>query len=222
MRTVGDAMTRQVLTVHPDTPFKQIAELLVGQGIDAVPVVDESGRVHGVVSGSDLTCHEETQPKLTQYLAHGRTTMTHVRKSRARTARELMSSPPRTITQDAGVCAALTTMNRSGVGRLLVMDGHRLVGILASSDLLRVYTRSDESIQVEAEAAVRQAVRRTGAGISVVVADGIVHLRGDVERASTSLTAAGAARSVPGVVDVQDDVVAEVDDVNVVTGFAGV
>lgn len=222
MRTVGETMTRQVLTVHPDTPFKQIAELLVGQGIEAVPVVDEGGRVLGVVSGSDLTCHEETEPKLTQYLTHGRTTMTHVRKGRARTARELMSSPARTIAPHEGVCAALTAMQRGGVGRLLVMDGDRLVGILARSDLLRVYTRGDESIQVEAEAAAREAAGRAGAGIRVIVADGIVHLRGDVERASTSLIAASAARSVPGVVDVQDDVVAEVDDVNVMTGSAGV
>ena len=222
MRTVGDAMTRQVLTVHPDTPFKQIAELLVGQGIDAVPVVDESGQVLGVVSGSDLTCHEETGPTLAQLLTHGRTTLTHARKARARTARELMSSPPRTITADAGVCDALKAMIRGGVGRLLVMDGPRLVGILARSDLLRVYTRSDESMQLEAEAAVRAAVGPPGAGIRVLVADGVVHLRGDVQRSSTACAAAGAAQSVPGVVDVEDDVVAEVDDVAVMTGFVGV
>ncbi len=221
MRTVGDAMTRQVLTVHPDTPFKQIAELLVGQGIDAVPVVDE-GQVLGVVSGSDLTCHEETAPTLAQLLTHGRTTITHARKARARTARELMSSPARTITPDAGVCGALTLMNRSGVGRLLVMDGGRLVGILARSDLLRVYTRSDESMQAEAETAVRDAVGPAGAGIRVAVADGIVHLRGDVERASTACAAAGAAQSVLGVVDVEDEVVAAVDDIAVMTGFVGV
>lgn len=222
MRTVGEAMTRQVLTVHPDTPFKQIAELLVGQGIDAVPVVDESGQVLGVVSGSDLTCHEETGPTLSQLLTHGRTTITHARKARARTARQLMTSPPRTISPDAGVCDALKAMVRGGVGRLVVMDGGRLVGILARSDLLRVYTRTDESIQAEAENAVRAATGRPGSGIRVLVADGIVHLRGDVERASTACAAAGAAHSVPGVVDVEDDVVAEVDDVAVLTGFAGV
>ena len=222
MRTVGDAMTRQVLTVHPDTPFKQIAELLVGQGIDAVPVVDTAGQVLGVVSGSDLTCHEETAPTLGQFLTHGRTTLTHARKARARTARELMTSPVRTIRPDAGVCDALKAMIRGGVGRLVVMDGGRLVGILARSDLLRVYTRSDESIQAEAEAAVRAAAGRPGAGIRVLVADGIVHLRGDVERSSTACAATGAAQSVPGVVDVEDEVVAEVDDVAVLTGFAGV
>ena len=133
-----------------------------------------------------------------------------------------MSAPARTVAPDAGVCDALARMNRSGVGRLLVMDGGRLVGILARSDLLRVYTRTDESIQAEAEPAVRAAVGPAGTGIRVVVADGIVHLRGEVERASTACAAAGAAASVPGVVDVQDDVVAEVDDVTVMTGFVGV
>ena len=190
MRTVGDAMTRQVLTVHPDTPFKQIAETLVGQGIDAVPVVDEDGTVLGVVSGSDLTCHEETGPTLTQLLTHGRTTMTRARKARARTARELMSTPVRTVAPDAGVCDALARMHRSGVGRLVVLEGGRLVGILARSDLLRVYTRSDESLQADAEAAVRASVGRAGSGIRVLVADGVVRLRGEVERATTACAAA--------------------------------
>ena len=215
MRTVGETMTRQVLTVHPDTPFKQIAELLLGQGIDAVPVVDEDGRVLGVVSGSDLTCHEESAPTIVQMLTHGRSTITHARKARARTARELMSSQARTVGPEAGICEALTTMQRGGVGRLVVMDGERLVGILARSDLLRVYTRSDESIQAEAEAAVRAAVGPPGTGIRVLVADGVVHLRGEVQRSSTACAAAGAAEQVPGVVDVEDDVHAEVDDVAV-------
>ncbi len=222
MRTVGDAMTRQVLTVHPDTPFKQIAELLVGQGIDAVPVVDTSGQVVGIVSGSDLTCHEETGPTLGQLLTHGRTTLTHARKARGRTARELMSSPVRSTTPDAGVCDALAVMNRAGVGRLVVMEGGRLVGILARSDLLRIYTRSDEAIRADAEQAVRSAVGPAGSGISVLVADGVVHLRGAVERATTACAAAGAASSVAGVVDVEDEVHAAVDDVAVMTGFVGV
>ena len=222
MRTVGDAMTRQVLTVHPDTPFKQIAETLVGQGIDAVPVVDEDGTVLGVVSGSDLTCHEETGPTLTQLLTHGRTTMLHARKARARTARELMSSPVRSIDPGAGVCDALARMNRSGVGRLVVLEGGRLVGILARSDLLRVYTRSDQDLQADAELAVREAVGPAGSGIRVLVADGVVHLRGEVERATTACAAAGAAESVPGVVDVEDDLHAQIDDVAVMTGFVGV
>ena len=222
MRTVGEAMTHQVLTVHPDVPFKQIVELLVGQGIDAVPVVDEHGELLGVVSGSDLTCHEESAPTIGQLLTAGRTTLTHARKARARTARELMSSPARTTSPGTGVCEALHAMNRGHVGRLCVTDGGRLVGILTRSDLLRVFTRSDASLEADVEDAVREAVGKAGRDLTVLVADGIAHLRGSVERASTAVLASSAARGVPGIVDVEDDVVAEVDDVTVVPGFVGV
>jgi osmotically-inducible protein OsmY len=102
------------------------------------------------------------------------------------------------------------------------MDGGRLVGILARSDLLRVYTRDDASIATEVEAAVRRAVGSAGAAVRVGVTDGVVHLRGDVERSSTAAAAAGAASSVPGVVDVEDDLVAAIDDIPVHTGFVGV
>ena len=222
MRTVGEAMTRQVLTVHPDAPFKQIVEVMVGQGIDAVPVVDEKGRLLGVVSGSDLTCHEEEGPTIGALLHGARTALTHARKARARTARELMTAPARTTTPDAGVCDALTAMNRGGVGRLVVVEGGRLAGILTRSDLLRVFTRSDESLQRDVDTAVREAVGDKGAGLRVVVADGIAYLRGEVERSSTACAAAGAAHAVPGIVDVEDQVVAEVDDVAVSEGFVGV
>jgi CBS domain-containing protein len=221
MRTVGEAMTRQVLTVHPDAPFKQIVEVLVGQGIDALPVVDERGQVLGIVSGSDLTCHEEAGLSLGGLLTDARTTLSHARKRRGRTARELMSSPARTTTPATGICEALTSMNRGHVGRLVVMDGERLAGILTRSDLLRVFTRSDDALQDDARLAVRQATGRDGADLNVTVADGVVHLRGSVVRASTAVAAACAARDVPGVVDVEDDVVAEIDDVAVVPGFVG-
>lgn len=221
MRTVGEAMTRQVLTVHPDAPFKQIVEVLVGQGIDALPVVDETGTVLGIVSGSDLTCHEEAGVSLGRLLTDARTTLSHARKRRARTARELMTSPARTISPDTGVCEALTEMNRGHVGRLVVMDGDRLVGILTRSDLLRVFTRSDASLEDDVRVAVREATRSAGRELTVLVADGVVHLRGSVERASTAVAAARAAREVPGVVDVEDDVVAEIDDVTVLPGYVG-
>ena len=222
MRTVGEAMTRQVLTVHPDASFKHIVEVLVGQGIDALPVVDDQGALLGVVSGSDLTCHEEPAPSLGRLLTGGLTTLEHARKARGRTARELMSSPARTTSPDTGVCEALHAMNRGHVGRLCVTEGGRLVGILTRSDLLRVFTRSDASLETDVARAVSDAVGGAGAGLTVRVEDGIAHLRGSLERASTAVIADAAARSVPGIVDVEDEVVAEIDDVTVVPPFVGV
>ena len=211
-RTVRSAMTSEVVTVHPDAPFKQLVQVLADHGFDAVPVVDEKGVLQGVVSGADLTCHEEEPPTLGGLLVGGRSVRQTVRKSRGRTASELMTSPARTVSPDALVCDALRTMARAGVGRLVVVEDGRVVGMLARSDLLRVFLRRDEELQQEVEAAVLEQVGTTPHDLQVVVADGIVHLRGWVERRACAWAAAAAAHAVAGVVDVEDTLSSDVDD----------
>src|SRR5436190_14004202 len=51
---VADLMSRDVITVSPDTPFKQVVERLIERDISALPVVDHSGRLVGVVTEADL------------------------------------------------------------------------------------------------------------------------------------------------------------------------
>ncbi len=59
MRRVREFMTGKVLTLTPSTPFKQAVELLAARGVGAAPVVDDDGRVLGVVSEADLLLKEE-------------------------------------------------------------------------------------------------------------------------------------------------------------------
>lgn len=220
-RTVGEAMTREVLSVHPDAPFKQLAEMLVQHRIDGLPVVDERGRLLGVVSGSDLTCHEEQGPTLAGLVRGGRTALTHAKKARGRTARELMTSPARTVSPDAGICDALALMGRAKVGRLVVVADGRVVGMLTRSDVLRIFTRSDDELTREVEQRVRGALAGSRGDVRVTVGDGVVHLRGDVERSSTACAAVGAASQVPGVVEVEDALHSEIDDLSVMAGVPG-
>jgi CBS domain-containing protein len=211
-RTVRSTMTSEVVTVHPDDPFKQIVQVLAEHRFDAVPVVDESGALLGVVSGCDLTCHEEEPPGLAHLVVGGRGAREHARKARGRTARELMSSPARTISPEADTCEALREMSRGKVGRLVVVEDGRIVGILSRSDLLKVFLRSDEDLQREVAVVVRDLLGADADGVQVVVGDGVVYLRGRVERTSQAWAAAAAVHDVPGVVDVEDTVVGDVDD----------
>jgi CBS domain-containing protein len=208
-RSVGDVMTTDVVSVHPDASFKQVVRVLAECGVDGAPVVDEDGALLGVVSGSDLTCHEEEPPRLASL--RGRTARSHARKSRGRTARDLMSSPARTTGPSASVCEALAEMGRGGVGRLVVVQDGRMVGILTRSDVLRTYLRSDRELQREVEQAVRAAVG-CPSRLAVSVDDGVVRLSGWVERTSCAWAASGAARAVAGVVDVEDLLTSDVDD----------
>jgi CBS domain-containing protein len=208
-RAVRDVMTTDVVTVHPDASFKQVVRVLAECGVDGAPVVDEDGTVLGVVSGSDLTCHEEEPPRLVSLI--GRTARSHVRKSRGRTARDLMSAPARTIEPSESVCAALAEMGRGKVGRLVVVEGGRLVGILTRSDVLRPYLRSDEELQREVEQAVRAEVA-CPSEVTVTVDDGVVRLTGWVERTTGAWAACGAAEAVAGVVEVEDLMTSDIDD----------
>jgi CBS domain-containing protein len=54
---VGEVMRRDVATVHPDSPITQVVELLLDKDFTAVPVVDNDGKVVGMVSDNDLLTH---------------------------------------------------------------------------------------------------------------------------------------------------------------------
>ena len=58
---VSDVMTRDVITVTEDTPYKDVVSVLAENHISAVPVLNRYGGVGGVVSETDLVRKEEFQ-----------------------------------------------------------------------------------------------------------------------------------------------------------------
>ncbi|MEV4084349.1 CBS domain-containing protein, partial [Nonomuraea fuscirosea] len=106
--TVNEVMTREVVSVHEHTPFKDIAEALIERGIGSVPVVDDAGRVLGVVSEADLLCKEQFRelyyqegyrPPLKTRLRHHLSPDSAGRRRKATgdTAAELMTVPAVTV-----------------------------------------------------------------------------------------------------------------------------
>ena len=55
---VQDIMTKKVLTVRPETTVREVAEILVNHKISGVPVVEDDGRLVGIVSEGDLMSKE--------------------------------------------------------------------------------------------------------------------------------------------------------------------
>jgi len=147
---VAELMTPDVLTVTPETPLKDVAELLSARGISGAPVVDEAGRVLGVVSEADILAKERRPPKqarLGRLLGH---TEPGDAKAAARTAGEAMTAPALTIAPDRRVDAVAAVMLDRGVNRLPVVgrDG-ALVGIVTRADLVRAFVHTDEQIERE-------------------------------------------------------------------------
>lgn len=134
---VSAVMHRNVATVGPRTSFQEIARILVGRRISAVPVVDAERRVLGVVSADDLLT---TRPHSFRYSQ--RASRVAPGRAAGRTAAELMSAPALVIDAETRVARAADLMQARHVKRLPVVDEERrLVGIVARSDLLDVYLR---------------------------------------------------------------------------------
>ncbi|GAA3519224.1 CBS domain-containing protein [Streptosporangium album] len=215
--SVGDVMTRRVLSVGEDTRFKDIAEVLVTHAISAVPVVDGAGHVIGIVSEADLLHREgdeepfpgpagpppQAQPD--QWLKVG--------KTKGRTARELMTAPAITVSMDTPVVTAGRLMEHHGVKRLPVLDDHgRLAGVVSRYDLLKVFVRSDRDIEheVRVDILVRSLWMDTSR-VRVAVQDGVVTLSGRMILRGEAQIAVWMTKQVGGVVDVIDELTWERD-----------
>lgn len=211
MRTrmkIKDVMSKDVLTVRPDTPFKQVVERMEERHVSAVPVVDPTNRVVGIVSESDLLRKEGHHPgdRLRWYERRARRL---ARKARGRTAEEVMTSPVLTIRAYESVWHAASLMVAEDVNHLVVVDGtKRVVGIVARSDLLRTFLLSDAEIAAN----VKEGLVEDPYAISVDVEDGIVTLRGQLERRSMIEPTISHVRTFDGVVDVVDQLTFAKDD----------
>jgi CBS domain-containing protein len=211
-------MTPEVVVVPPEAGYKHIVDVLADFKVSAVPVVDEHGKVVGVVSEADLLRKVELGPDAPARLFEGRTRRDSRSKATGETARDLMSSPVVTISASASISAAARLMERHRVRRLPVVDEEtgRLVGIVSRRDLLRPYLRPDEEIRDDvATRVIRDSLWIDPAEIDVVVDDGRVVLRGRVDRRTTAAIAVRLTQALDGVVAVQDELTWDFDDVAV-------
>lgn len=142
-RTAGEIMTRDVVSVTPETTLHEIAELLIARNISGVPVVDTHGAVVGIVSETDLINEEKRRVAIPRSLLFGVFTIPEsaLREAFADgeslTAADLMTRHPYTVQEDTSareVCRALVERQ---VNRVPVVREGRLVGVITRADVLR-------------------------------------------------------------------------------------
>lgn len=212
--TVSDVMTKDVVTVTEDTPFKAVATTLAEHHISAVPVRGAHGGVAGVVSETDLLRKEEFQRKPRRpWTRMSRT------KADALNAHMLMSAPAITVEGGCTLDEAARLMASRGITRLVVMDGDTLTGIVTRSDLLKAFVAPDQEILARVR---RDVVDRhlwdDPMAVQVDVEDGVVTLTGQVDKRSTVAFAADLIAAVDGVVAVRNELTWRFDDATRTTG----
>jgi CBS-domain-containing membrane protein len=217
MRTwqVGDVMTTDVATVDEATPYRRIVDVLAARHVSAVPVVDDLRRVLGVISEADLLHKVELIGKPHEpRLFEGRRRHAARVKADANEARDLMTAPAVTTTENTTLVEAARKMDREGVKRLPVIDDlGRLVGIVSRGDLLKVHLRHDDDIRHDVVTEVLHRILGINDdAVTVRVAEGVVTLSGRLDRRSAAEIACHLAAQVSGVVRVVDEIAFDYDD----------
>ncbi|MCC9306100.1 CBS domain-containing protein [Kitasatospora sp. RB6PN24] len=202
-RTVEEVMTREVVTVAPESGFREIAELLTEYRISAVPVVDAEDRPVGVVSEGDLIRAQAAQEDASGLLPPP---IDRPATSTAVTAEDLMGKPPVCVGPEESVVVAARLMDRHHVKRLPVVgEGGRLVGVVSRHDLLRVFLRDDHAIHREiVEEVLDQVVGVSPAAVGVEVVQGRVVLSGRLGPPYLVPIVLRLCAAVDGVVSVTD------------------
>jgi CBS domain-containing protein len=203
--SVKDIMTTKVVVVRRGASFKEMAARLRQDRVSAFPVVDDDGKVIGVVSEADMLVKEVLNGDHLGTL----TAMLHRReqeKADGLTAGDLMTHPAVTVAPGESVEHAARLMYTLQVKRLPVVDhAGRLVGIISRTDVLAVFDRPDEEIRREiTDNVILQDFLEDPSQFSVTVQAGVVTLEGSPVTATLGHDLVRKIRHVQGVVAVRD------------------
>ncbi|SFE86492.1 CBS domain-containing protein [Blastococcus tunisiensis] len=138
-----DVMTREVVTVGPDTSAKYAAELMAERGFAAVPVVADDDRLVGIVAEADVLADRlPPDPRL------------HLRRDEAGEdvpppllVRGVMTEGVRTVDATADISDIARLFVDDRLRSVPVLEHGRLAGIVSRRDLLRALVRSDDVLR---------------------------------------------------------------------------
>ena len=212
-------MTRNVITVLPETPIREAARQMLENRLSGLPVLEASGRLVGIVSESDFLRRSEIgtqqkRPRWLQYLlspAHSAHDFIH---EHGRRVEDIMTRDPVVAGEDTSLDELVHLMETNGIKRLPVLRDDKLVGIVTRANLLQAVAGMAREIPdpTADDDHIRDRIIRTleatdwrPTGLQVAVRNGVVHLHGLIINDDSARRAAiVAAENTAGVKEVHD------------------
>lgn len=142
-----DVMTKTVKTVGLNTPVRRIADILVTNRINSVPVIDKNRRILGIVSEGDLLHRTEAGTEYrrswwSDLLGDPRTRAREFVKSQGAHARDVMTRSVVCTGPLTDVSEIANLMDKRDIKQVPVVKSGRLAGIVSRADLVRAVARS--------------------------------------------------------------------------------
>ena len=152
MLIVQDIMTRDLITVSPEIDIIKAAKLLLENHINGVPVIDETGKLVGILCQSDLVAQQKKLPIPSVFsfldgvinVSSMKQIKKQVEKIAATVVAEAMTPNPITVQPDMGIEVVAALMVENHFHTIPVVDEGKLVGIVGKEDILRTLLPGSE------------------------------------------------------------------------------
>jgi CBS domain-containing membrane protein len=141
--TAEQIMTREVITVAPNTDLIQTARIMSDAGISGVPVVSDDRNVIGVISEKDFlrrmggSDSDSFMSVIAQCLSNRGCLAIPIR---GKTAKDIMTTPAITVRSDRSISDLSRLLRDKNINRIPIVDDHdRLIGIVSRGDIVNSY-----------------------------------------------------------------------------------
>lgn len=145
-KTVADVMSHDPILAKPEMPLQEAIKILAERRISGLPVVNDNGKLVGIISETDLMWQESgiTPPAYIMvldsviFLENPARYEKEIHKALGATVGEVMTKEPLTTTPEKSLSAAARMMHERNIHRLPVLDANgKVVGILTRGDIIR-------------------------------------------------------------------------------------
>lgn len=217
-----DIMTTDVVTISPDTPVGDIADLLLEKRISGLPVVDKAGKLVGVVSEGDLIHRQEIESSQhrswwLELLSSREERARDYAKFHGRLASDVMTKEVVSVNEDTEISDIAALLESKRIKRVPVCRDGKLVGVISRANLIQALSiawkksdpkqasADDRRIRAALSDELRKAHLTDTRHLNYLVDKGIVHLWGIVGSDDERRALRAAAANIDGVQDVHDD-----------------
>jgi CBS domain-containing protein len=214
-----DIMVSPVHTVKPDTLVKEVAKLFMERQISGVPVVDDQGKLVGIISEGDLLHRAEIgtgrrRSWWLSLLANDQVGAIDYIKEHAKYVKDVMTGNVITAAPDTRLDIIAALLEKNAIKRVPIVQDGRLVGLVSRANLIQALATSGGKLDIApSDTMIRdkllahlnaQSWAHTWL-VNVTVKDGVVDLWGLVSSDSEKKAIRIAAESMPGVRAVNDN-----------------
>jgi CBS domain-containing protein len=216
----SDVMVSEVITVGPESCVQDVASVLLANRISAVPVVDDKGKLIGIVSEGDLVRRVETGTERghswwLELLKPNEELAADYVREHSRHVIDVMTRKVITVPPNAELAEIAALLERHSIKRVPVVEGGRLIGIISRANLLQglaAMTKEKAKTGAVGDTELRKLVldklkaeRWKPIHLNVTVVGGVVDVWGLAHSSAEKTATRVAVEEIPGVKAVNDN-----------------